>query len=262
MAIVLLDVAIYAYYIMAALSSGRAAGFALKQSNKTKEYYWVGISLYCFLTMFVLMATLAALGGIEASSPKSIVQLIFNPIVIAFIAIAFGYFSVPTKNELVIKKCRDNLKRGRAVATGIGVFGRVIEDGKMLLRRRTEKDSLFGEDLSGRFELIGGGVEVCDFKEGYQSAAKNTLVREFDEEAGMILDAEDLDIILRIAWLGKDNAYDLAFSINIPRNMVHQTCRHKRLLSGGHLVWVPFNKLDQIEFVSKRMKELATQGIL
>jgi 8-oxo-dGTP pyrophosphatase MutT (NUDIX family) len=162
----------------------------------------------------------------------------------------------------ILENCRKNLENGRAVATGIGIFGRVITDEGMLLRRRTEKDSLYGKDLSGKWELIGGGVEVIDFGTDYQSAIRTALQREFAEEAFLALDIKFLDILLRPAWLGKNGIYDLAFAVDIPTKMLLSLPGHRKLLEKGGLQWVPISKLEEIEFVSSRMKYLATQGIL
>jgi len=47
--------------------------------------------------------------------------------------------------ERILAECRKNLERGRAVATGIGLFVAMVnEEKKVLLRRRLEKDSLLG----------------------------------------------------------------------------------------------------------------------
>ncbi|MBU0546778.1 hypothetical protein KKA72_01125 [Patescibacteria group bacterium] len=71
-------------------------------------------------------------------------------------------------DEKILENCRKNLKRRRAVATGIGVFAAVMQEGKILLRLRKEQGSLYGKDLSGSWELPGGGVELNDFKKTTQ----------------------------------------------------------------------------------------------
>jgi len=87
------------------------------------------------------------------------------------------------------------LKKGRAVATGIGVFAVVVKEGAPLLRRRIEEDSLYGQDLSGKWEMTGGGVELPQFKvklgpeslSNYQQSIFVCLQQELSEEAGLKL---------------------------------------------------------------------------
>ena len=96
--------------------------------------------------------------------------------------------------NLILAECKKNLDRGRAVATGIGVFAAFIKMGEkadgfssasqILLRRRLEKDSFLGQDLSGKWEMTGGGVELAHFGEPYQVAILETLLQEL-EEAGL-----------------------------------------------------------------------------
>ena len=98
----------------------------------------------------------------------------------------------------ILAEAEANLGRGRAVATGIGVFLVVVnEKGDPLLRRRLEKDSLYGQDLSGKWEMTGGGMELSHFEQAdsqepavsrYQRPALQALAQELEEEAGLKLD--------------------------------------------------------------------------
>jgi 8-oxo-dGTP pyrophosphatase MutT (NUDIX family) len=136
-------------------------------------------------------------------------------------------------------------------------------DFKILVRRRKEKDSLYGQDLSGKWELPGGGVEIFDFDEGdYQSAISSTLDRELMEEAGLEIDYDGLVLNLLPAWLGKDGLIDLAFMIEIPVHMVRKTPTFEKMMDNNEIRFVTIEEARKIEFVSKRMKFLALYGFL
>ena len=155
----------------------------------------------------------------------------------------------------VLKNCQKNLDRDRAVATGIGVFARIINsERKVLLRRRKEKDSLFHEDLSGKWELPGGGVEISDFNEDYRAAIPSTLERELKEEVGLELLSDCLEVVLRPAWLGKDGQIDLAFVIDVPEGIVMETPAFKELIASNEIRWFSWQETHELEFISKRMK--------
>jgi 8-oxo-dGTP pyrophosphatase MutT (NUDIX family) len=155
----------------------------------------------------------------------------------------------------VLKNCQKNLDRNRAVATGIGVFARIINsERKVLLRRRKEKDSLFNEDLSGKWELPGGGVEISDFSEDYRAAIPSTLERELMEEVGLELLSDCLEVILRPAWLGKDGQIDLAFVIDVPEGIVMETSAFKEMIANNEIRWFTWQEAQEIEFISQRMK--------
>lgn len=162
----------------------------------------------------------------------------------------------------VLENCKKNLDRDRAVSTGVGIFGRVRKGNKFLTRRRTEIDSLYKTDLSGKWELPGGGVEIFDFTEGYQSAIISTLKRELMEEVGLDLISEKLNIVLIPAWLGKGGLIDLAFVIDIPEYAIVITPEYEKLLEIKAIRWTSLQELKELEFISKRMKFLALKGIL
>ena len=142
--------------------------------------------------------------------------------------------------EKVLGKCRENLEKGRAVATGIGVFAALIKDGKILLRVRREKGSLYNQDLSGKWELVGGGVEVDDFEEAYWSAVVNTLKRELAEEAGLAINSLSSLTPMLPAWslrssIEKYNLIDLAFVMPIPWKSIFETEDFTKKLAAGEL---------------------------
>lgn len=166
--------------------------------------------------------------------------------------------------DKVLNNCGKNLERNRAVASGIGIFARIeTPDGKILVRRRSEKDSLYGQNLSGKWELPGGGVEVFDFdEEDYQSAISSTLDRELMEEAGLEIDYAGLVLNLLPAWLGKDGLIDLAFMVEIPQHMTRKTPAFEEMMDANQIRWVTIEEARKIEFVSKRMRFMALYGFL
>lgn len=162
----------------------------------------------------------------------------------------------------VFENCKKNLDRDRTIATGVGIFARIRKGNTFLTRRRTETNSLYETDLSGKWELPGGGVEIFDFAEEYQSAIISNLKRELMEEVGLGLISEKLNIILIPAWLGKGGLIDLAFVIDIPEYAIVITPEYEKLLEIKAIRWTSLQELKELEFISKRMKFLALKGIL
>ena len=183
-----------------------------------------------------------------------------------------------TENEKILSECQKNLARGRSVATGIGVFAVIYNyNGELLLRRRLEKDSLFGQDLSGKWEMIGGGVELPHFtsKIGpesfskYQQAIFACLTQELDEEAGLKLLNLPQPLALIPAWLWKENkdaeqiTIDLAFSVPIPIDggYLKETKEFTKKIERGELMFVPRQKLLDIEIISPRTRFLIEEAL-
>ncbi len=184
------------------------------------------------------------------------------------------------EHDLILAKVRENLERGRAVATGIGVFAAVIEitepqqdeysglssaRGKqILLRRRLEEGSLFGQDLSGRWELPGGGVELADFEPGkYLSAVVNTLRRELQEETGLNLSEDLSPSQLFPAWIfnRERSTIDLAFVTILYASSVEETNEYRAFLNAGDVRFFRLEDLGSIEIVSQRMRYLITTAL-
>jgi 8-oxo-dGTP pyrophosphatase MutT (NUDIX family) len=169
--------------------------------------------------------------------------------------------------EKIIGNVEKALKEERGVATGIGIFGAIFEKNKILLRRRVEKESLiYRQDLSGKWELVGGGVELSDFGEEYQSVIKNTLVREVKEEAGLEIDVEKVPIVLLPAVLKrssiqKQGLIDWAFVVPIDYGVTRETEEYKRKLETGEICWFAVDEIDTVEIVSERMKYLIKLAI-
>lgn len=159
--------------------------------------------------------------------------------------------------EKIIENCKKNLGRGRAVATGIGAFAHVIKNRGTLMRLRTEQGSITGQDLSGNWELPGGGVELQDFNgQNYQSAIFNTLKRELREETGLEIVSFPDPVLLLPAWLGKKDLIDLAFTAYLSWGNVKETPEFHRLLAEGKIKFFPAEEIESLNITSPRMKFL------
>jgi len=162
--------------------------------------------------------------------------------------------------EKIIENCKKNLDRGRTPATGIGVFVCVQEGENFLMRLRTEKDSITGQDLSGNWELIGGGVELQDFDgRDYQSAIFNALKRELMEEAGIKLLFLDPTLLLIPAWHGKNGLIDLAFVVKASWNNVKETPKFHELLAEGKIKFFTSREITDLNIISPRMRFMAIE---
>ena len=193
-----------------------------------------------------------------------------------------GGAEMTTEKEKILAECRKTLERGRAVATGIGVFAVIINHGgNPLLRRRLEKDSLYGQDLSGKWEMTGGGAELPHFTvklgpadlSNYQQPIFACLFQELMEEAGLKLLALPQPLTLIPAWLwrpyedsvakGERITIDLAFSVPIrwSDGCLEETPEFGQKLVRGELVFVPAKKLPEIDIVSPRTRFLIEEPL-
>ncbi|HUW71593.1 MAG TPA: hypothetical protein VMV66_00130 [Candidatus Humimicrobiaceae bacterium] len=183
--------------------------------------------------------------------------------------------------EKILAECQGTLAKDRAVGTGIGVFGQVIKDGNPLLRRRLEKDSLYQQDLSGKWEMTGGGAEIQHFAsvasaeelvKKYQGSIFNTIAQELREESGLELLDLPGPLLMAPAWLWRPYTdketkeeritIDLAFSIPIPwSTAIQETQVFREKLEKGEVMFVPRDKLSEIEIVGPRMRFLIEQAL-
>lgn len=187
-----------------------------------------------------------------------------------------------TQVERILAEARANLDQGRAIATGIGVFLVVVDEkGDPLLRRRLEKDSLYGQDLSGKWEMTGGGMEVEHFRFNnsieppgarYQLSILMAFIQELEEEAGLTPKVSDMGkfpVVMAPAFLYREyeregnprTTIDLAFSIPAPIAAFEKTEKFQELLEAGELMFVPRDKLSEIEIVSPRTRFLIEQAL-
>lgn len=143
-----------------------------------------------------------------------------------------------------------------AIATGVGVFVQIWDGEKLLLKKRLPKEGGIGV---GRVELPGGAIDIADFGNEYDSAPINGSVREVLEETGLIIPKRS--VLLRPAWAiyQAGDQIDLAFVYLVDFKKAKATQEYKSLLEKGDLIWVSKEKIAGMEFVSKRMKFLATR---
>lgn len=174
----------------------------------------------------------------------------------------------------ILSEAVANLDRGRAIATGIGVFLVVVDEkGDPLLRRRLEKDSLYGQDLSGKWEMTGGGMELAHFLDirqepdisPYQLPILRALSQELEEEAGLLLTRNPFAVLAMVSTClyrvyeregDPRTTIDLALSIPVPFSAFEQTETFRELMTRGGLMFVPRDKLSEIEIVSPRTRFL------
>jgi 8-oxo-dGTP pyrophosphatase MutT (NUDIX family) len=174
----------------------------------------------------------------------------------------------------LLKEARKNLVRGRAIATGVGAFAVIAYESELgrqvLLRRRKEKDSIIYEkDLSGKWELIGGGVDISDFvsgQDGYLGSVTAAIRREAKEEAELDLSSWQFDGLAYKAMLAKSDEkqslFDDAFSILIPWQLEFETSEFDSLIRKGELRFVPIEAIPEIEIISPRMRFLIKQALV
>jgi len=190
--------------------------------------------------------------------------------------------------EMILAECQRTLAKKRAVGTGIGVFCVIIKNGDPLLRKRLEKDSLYQKDLSGKWEMTGGGTELSHFKsyfasnhaspedleEKYQGSIFQTLKQELQEESGLELLSLPDPLRMIPAWLWRSytdehtreerTTIDLAFSFPVPWEssvFVRDTKEFREKLERGEVMFVPRNELQKIEIVSPRTRFLIEQAL-
>ena len=175
--------------------------------------------------------------------------------------------------EKILIECKKNLERGRAVATGIGVFAVFFKKEafvvEVLLRRRQEKGSIYGQDLSGKWEMTGGGVELQHFEgssegllaERYQKVVATTLAQELEEEAGIVFSTLPEFFYMIPAWLFKENIIDLAFVIPIPWLNIREKPEFRQKMEKGEIRFFSQDELKRIEIVSPRTRFLIEEAV-
>lgn len=179
--------------------------------------------------------------------------------------------------ENIVAECKKNLERGRAIATGIGIFAALTKldenipgiprSPQVLLRRREEKDSLLGADLSGKWEMTGGGVEIAHFQgtpAPYQVAILAALMQELKEEAGLNLATAlpQYSFLIPAWYFGPDKGtIDLAFVMPIPWKYATETDESREKFKKGDIRFFRPDELDKIEIVSPRTRFLIKQAL-
>ena len=188
------------------------------------------------------------------------------------------------ENDKILIECRETLEKGGAVATSIGVFALVVNrEGSPLLRKRSEKDSLYQEDLSGKWEMTGGGLEISHFTaetgpddSSYQQAIFACLKQELLEEAGLNLISLPRRPFMFVlpAWRKRSykdrkvineerTSIDLAFATPVPfqDKYVEKTEEFENKIERGELMFVPRQELSNTDIVSLKMRFLIEETL-
>jgi 8-oxo-dGTP pyrophosphatase MutT (NUDIX family) len=176
------------------------------------------------------------------------------------------------EKERILEKVEEALRVKRAIATGIGIFGAIFNADfqTILLRRRIEKRSLISsKDLTGKWELPGGAVELSDFDDTYQGVIINALSREIKEETGLEMKVSPefshfvplLPAILKRSSIEKFNIIDWAFVVPISVRRIQITPEYQRKINEEKIKWISLGDVGKIEIVSKRMRYLIDLAI-
>jgi 8-oxo-dGTP pyrophosphatase MutT (NUDIX family) len=176
-----------------------------------------------------------------------------------------------------LDQCEKNLECGRAIATGIGMFAALIKldekvqgsprSPQILLRRREENNSLLGADLSGKWEMIGGGVEIAHFQGNpvpYQVAVLAVLTQELKEEAGLSLATAlpPYSFLIPAWYFGEDKGIiDLAFVMPISWKYATETDDSREKFRKGDIRFFRPDELDKIEIISPRTRFLIKKAL-
>ena len=267
-------IALYLCIIAGFFSIGRRNGFK-REGNFEKTKCWGRIGIYFIIIEGMLIVSkviwfknyFATIDSeINSLSLSLAAAMIFGILILVALPGFIGYFSVPTKNARIIANCWKNLKRDRAIATGLGYFVAIIHEGKILLRNRTEKESLYGEDLSGNWELPGGGMDMgdlraVDYKSGeYDKPVFNVISREAFEEVWLkIIHIKDMRIIP--AYLFKDDIIDLAHVAIIPLTSTEKTPEYEKLLLEGKIAFFDIEEVKNLNIISSRMKFMIKKAL-
>lgn len=171
--------------------------------------------------------------------------------------------------EKIANNCKKNLDRGRASAVGIGLFAAIVKNGGILLRNRTEKNSLiYDQDLSEKWEFVGGGVDLKDFatKGDYTGTIFNTLKNEISEETGLSLQGLKDNFSLLPAWLTDEESgqVDLAFVTTIDFDQLIETEEFRIKLAEEKIKFFSIETLlgeDSPNVISPRMRFLIASAI-
>ncbi|BFT94881.1 MAG: hypothetical protein MNSN_10000 [Minisyncoccus archaeiphilus] len=167
----------------------------------------------------------------------------------------------------IMETAENNLARGRAIGTGIGMFPGIFKGNKILLRQRVEKGSIINKDLSGKWELPGGGVDIKDFLSitpRYTGPAIKAIDRELREE--VCLGYNSLGIVMIPAWIKNDNLIDLAFVIptdyedTIPCSGGEYFDTFEEGLEKGLIRFVSEEEAMDLDILSERMRFMITEA--
>lgn len=181
--------------------------------------------------------------------------------------------------EKILVECKKNLERGRAVATGRGVFAVIIVEGdrvveqprqfRVLLRRRPEAENtslISGGNFSGKWELPGGGMELKDLQVSagkYQGDIYETLVNELGEEAGLhLVSLPPFFVMIPASYFNEERGIaDEANAVVLSIRDVVETPKYDKKVKGGELRFFSPEEIGRIEIVSQRFRFLISRAL-
>jgi hypothetical protein len=146
----------------------------------------------------------------------------------------------------IVENCERALKEGRAVATTLKIFVGIFDRERILLQRD-----------SGKWQLIGGVIELKNLGNNYQDAFKNALARIIKEETGCEIDLERVDIVLLPIVTCKDSI-NLAFGIPIDVWALKGAQKFLQDFGNKSLSWSHLQNLETLSFVSLEMEYLVS----
>ncbi|MDD4409216.1 MAG: hypothetical protein PHW52_01010 [Candidatus Pacebacteria bacterium] len=171
------------------------------------------------------------------------------------------------------RKVLDNVgksfDKGVMITTGKSIYAAVFRNGKILLRFRKETGSLMNEDLSHKWELVGGVIgldELGELREGsaYQVPYIDALGRHLFDKAGLQLDFnlnDGMQIVVIPALYAKNDLIDEAMVC--PLNWSDVRVNGFEDLEGSNNVgFFDFDEVQTLDIVSNRMKFMIEQAFL
>jgi 8-oxo-dGTP pyrophosphatase MutT (NUDIX family) len=134
----------------------------------------------------------------------------------------------------------------------VGVFAGILNSkGKLLLRRRTEVDSIIpGKSFKGNWELCGGGIMETDEQSIPYNYAVKELKREVEEEVGVKISIPQMPPFYSVMFKGPAG-YDLAMVTPVQQEQILDLIAEQVILTKGEVTFVSTEELNTLarEFV-------------
>lgn len=149
----------------------------------------------------------------------------------------------------------------------VGVFAGILNSkGKLLLRRRTEVDSIIpGKSFKGNWELCGGGIMETDEQSIPYNYAVKELKREVEEEVGIKITIGKMPSFYPVMFKGPAG-YDLAMvTVVQPGQILNEVVSGIIQDTKGDLTFVStegLNELARIFVPADKKKGIDGKGLL
>lgn len=151
----------------------------------------------------------------------------------------------------------NKLKEGSAVFT-VGVFCRIWDGEKVLLRKRVETSSITNANLAGKYELIGGTVELNDIEDNYYDTLKERLEKEIKEEAKIRLILPKYVVWAAFPTTRKTASkgiLDIALLTDVEFDRFAINSEYEEMLNTKELIWANISD-SSIELIGPRMENM------